>query len=418
MKSPLKKNNNNKTDEQLSSSAAPVIGSDRLWTKDFICIWIINLSISTWAFMIHAPFPLYIVYLGGNEMLVGITAGAVSLAALVIRPFAGWFLDNISRSFLFFAGTIVIIIASLLLYFVPILALVIALRILLGFLLSATTTTSITSAADAIPAERFGEGIGYLGLGNTLGTALGPALGLIIIARLGFPQLFITSAMVILFALLVSKGFAFKKIGTKERKKIKLASLFNKDAIPASLVMLLSSLPFGGVIVFIALYGEYYEIGNAAWYFVLIAVGSGTARLLIGRLVDRVGEQPMVIFGNGCFVVGLVLLLFHSSVCYYLSGLFFGFGFGVMNPAMQAMAMRIVPMEKRGSATSTFQCSFDLSGGLGGLIAGWIVTVWGYRPMFGAMIIFVAFSGLAYALWAAKTPSAFKVYRKNARLGA
>ncbi|MCL2365499.1 MAG: MFS transporter [Oscillospiraceae bacterium] len=389
------------------------IGTDRLWTKNFICMWIINLLLSMWGFMIHAPFPFYIIELGGNELLVGITAGGVSVAALLMRPIGGWFLDNVSRSLLFVLGALLIIVVSFLLFFIPVLGIVIMLRIMLGLLFSATTTASITSVADAIPPARFGEGIGYLGLGNTLGTAFGPALGLMLMADFGFPSLFLMSAAIMLVALVMSKGFSFKKIIKANRKKIKLSSLLNKDALPASIVLLLASMPFGGLVIFIALYGEQYNIGSGAIFFALIAVGSGTARLLVGRMIDRAGEQPMVIIGNGCFLIAIVLLLLSSTVAYYVSGLLFGLGFGVLNPAMQAMAMRTVPPPQRGSATSTFQCSHDVSAGLGGIIAGWVVTVWGYRPMFGSLIVFVVASFVVYILWAAKTPSAFKVFKQS-----
>ena len=386
------------------------LSEDRLWTGNFKRIWIINLALSIWGFMLTAPFPFYILHLGGNELLIGITAGGVSVVALLMRPFSGWFLDNISRSTLFFAGVLVIIAALLILFFFPILGLAIALRILIGAMASGATTASATNAADAIPPKRFGEGIGYLGLGNTLGTALGPFLGLTIMGVFGFSHLFIVCIAVVLIAIAVARGFEFKEVSRKKHQKVKISSLFNKDAIPASVVLLLASMPFGGVVIFVALYGEHYGIGYGSWYFMLIAVGSGTARLLSGRLIDKVGEKPMVITGNGCFCVALMLLLLHSTPAYYVSGLFFGLGFGVMNPAMQAMAMRTVPLEKRGAATSTFQCSFDISSGLGGLIAGWMVIVWGYRPMFATMIIFVLVSFVAYALWASKTPSAFKVF--------
>jgi len=110
--------------------------------------------------------------------------------------------------------------------------------------------------------------------------------------------------------------------------------------------------------------------------------------------------------------VALLILLWESSTGYYVSGLFFGFGFGLFTPSMQAMAVRIVPLEKRGSASSTFLCAYDIGSGLGGLTAGWLITIWGYRPMFGALIAFIIISSLIYALWAAKTPSAFKVYQR------
>jgi len=400
---------------QVPPSAPPVplaIGDDeRLWTRNFALIWIINLSMSVWAFMLQAPFPFYILHLGGNELLIGITAGAVSVAALLVRPFAGWFLDNISRSILLLLGPLVIILSLVLLLTIPVLGIAIMLRIFLGFLFSATSTGSATNAADAIPPQRFGEGIGLLGLGNTLGTALGPMIGLTLIGSLGFEALFIVSAAMMALTFFAARGFKFKKFDKSQRRTIRFKALFNKDAIPASLVLLLASLPFGGVVIFVALYGEHYGIGQGSWYFVLIAVGSGTARLLGGRLIDRWGEKPMVWFGNACFVLGLVLLVLHTPVAYYLSGLAFGLGFGVMNPAMQAMAMRTIPIEKRGSATSTFQLSHDISGGLGGVLAGWLVTHWGYQVMFGTLIIFVFFSTAVYIFWAAKSKSAFEVWK-------
>jgi MFS family permease len=80
---------------------------------------------------------------------------------------------------------------------------------------------------------------------------------------------------------------------------------------------------------------------------------------------------------------------------------------------MQAMAVRTVPPEKRGSASSTFLCSADIGSGFGGLIAGALVTVLGYKPMFGIMAIFVFLSLLTYTLWASKSPSAFKNYKRD-----
>jgi len=390
-----------------------IASEDRLWTNNFKRIWIINLAISIWFFLLHAPFPFYIMYLGGNELLIGITAGGVSVAALIMRPFSGWFLDNVSRSVLLVICTLVIIAASVLLFVLPVLLLAIILRIILGCMSSGVTTASSTNAADAIPAKRFGEGLGYLGLGNTLGTALGPFLGLTIMSALGFPHLFAISIAVMGLVLIVARGFEFKTIDKEKRRKVEFSSLFNKDAMPASVVQLFSAIPFGGVVIFVALYGEQYGIGYGSWYFILIAVGSGTARLLVGRLIDRVGEKPMVIVGNSCFILALILLIVHNTTAYYISGLSFGLGFGVMNPAMQAMAMRIIPLEKRGAATSTFQCSHDISSGIGGLIAGGIVTGWGYRPMFGVLIIAVVISFFVYMLWASKTPSAFRVYMET-----
>jgi len=365
--------------------------------------------------MLNAPFPFYILELGGTELIVGLTAGGFAIASLVMRPLAGWFIDNRSRSWLITLGIAVLIVISVLLMFIPVLGIAVLLRILSGPLLAGANTASSTNACDTIPPERFGEGIGFLGLGNSLANALGPALGLAIIAGLGFRSLFAIGIAVLVLAALIIRGFTFKKItrpeGAEGLLKIKLSTLFNANALPASIVTLFASIPFGAVVVFIALYGVTYNLGSGAWFFVLVAAGTGSTRLLSGRIADKKGEKPMIAVGNACFLTALLLLQVESSACYYISGLFFGIGFGASIPAMHAMAMRIVPMEKRGSAASTFLCAYDVSSALGGLIAGVLVTVWGYRPMFAVLCVFILLSSLIYIFWAAKTPSAFKVYK-------
>ena len=55
-------------------------------------------------------------------------------------------------------------------------------RILQGAGFSAVTTASATAAADALPASRMGEGIGYYGLGQALSMSVGPALALALVS--------------------------------------------------------------------------------------------------------------------------------------------------------------------------------------------------------------------------------------------
>ncbi|MCL1974937.1 MAG: MFS transporter [Firmicutes bacterium] len=388
-----------------------------LWTNAFLKIWCLNFFICIWYFIINAVFPFYIKQLGGSELLVGITAGGYALTAILVRPLAGWFLDHRSRSSILKYGIIGLTIISVLLLLSPILGLAVALRLLSGLVYSSASTASNTNVCDIIPQSRFGEGMGFLGLGNTLATALGPLLGLTIMALYGFKITFAVSGLLVFLAMLVTRGLPYRTIQRRyylpNRYRLKISEFFNASALPASLVMLFAGAPFGGISVFIALYGEFSGLGNGGLFFVLVALGTGSTRLFSGRLADKKGEQPLIVMGNSSFLLALLLLLWESSANYYVSGLFFGFGFGLSAPAMQTMAIRIVPMNKRGSASSTFLCANDIGSGLGGLAAGGLVTLFGYRPMFAVMCIFTVSSLLIYGLWAAKTPSAFKVYQKN-----
>ena len=317
-------------------------------------------------------------------------------------------------------GVIGMAVISVLYLIAPVLSLAVILRLLSGFAFSAAGTACNTNACDIIPKSRFSEGIAFLGLSNTFGSALGPALGLLIMARYGFNAAFVVTALCVLAAVVMAQKLAYKRIPRRVylpgHNPMKVSELFNASAVPASVLVLYATTGFGGISAFIALYGQLSGLGSGGLFFVLMAAGTGCTRLFSGHLADKKGELPMVWLGNFSFFLGFLLLLVESSSCYYLSGLFFGIGSGLLYPAMQAMAVRTVPPEKRGSASSTFLCSADIGTGLGGLLAGWLVTMWGYRPMFGVLAIFVVLSLLTYTLWASKTPSAFKVYKREHQL--
>jgi predicted MFS family arabinose efflux permease len=389
-----------------------------LWTNNFLKIWLVNFSIAMWAFILIVIFPFYITDLGGTEMTVGLAAGGFALTCIFMRPLAGWLLDNRSRSGLLKSGMIGLAVITVLFLVAPVLSLAVVLRLVSGFVFSGVGTATNTNACDIVPKSRFSEGMAFLGLSNTLASALGPALGLLVMVHYGFNTAFIAIAVLALAAAGITHRLTYKKIDRSvarpDSSRLKLSDLFNVTALPASVLVMYATAGFGGVSAFIALYGQLSGVGSSGLFFLLMAVGTGSTRLFSGRLADKKGEKPMVLLGNCCFLQGYLLLsLFESSAAYYLSGLFLGMASGLLYPAMQAMAVRIVPPEKRGSASSTLLCSSDIGSGLGGLLAGVLVTLWGYRPMFGAMIIFVLLSLLTYALWASKSPAAFKNYKRD-----
>jgi len=376
-----------------------------------------NFSVALWAFMINAAFPLFVLELGGSEMLVGVTAAGFSITAVTMRPIAGRLLDNSSRSGILKLGLLALIASTAVFWTVPILAVIVIVRIFSGFMFAGTGTATNTNAADAIPLSRFGEGMGFLGMGNTLATAVGPALGLMIIGNMGFSALFISSMGLLLIARIMSQGVKFRaitpKVKTSKNEKKSFMSLFSMDAIPASVVMIFFAMPFGAVTAFIVLYGELYGIGSGGLFFALVAIGTGSTRIFSGRIADIKGEKPLITLGSIFMVTAMILLMSGHTVSYYLAGLVYGISFGVTLPAMQAMSMRVVKPEERGRATATFLCSFDISSGMGGFIAGTTITLLGYRPMFAVMSLSAALSLVLYYLWARKSPSAFENATKH-----
>lgn len=392
---------------------------ESLWTRGFLSIWAVNLLVCSSGNMLVSTFPLHIVELGGSEVVVGCAAALYSVMALLMRPIAGWMLDNRSRKVIFYAGMVGIVLIPPLYALLPMIGVALALRGLHGFLWAAAGTACSTNACDIVPAGRFGEGIGYFGLTNSLAMVIGPALGLIIWNTYGGLPLFAGVALFNLAALLLLRWIPFKQVecvrcADPQPVASRLLHLFDKRSLPAAVLLFFICLPGGAVSAFIALYTTATGIGNAGLYFACQAVGTGVTRVFGGRLSDRYGEGPAIYVGGLCFLLGLALVVVESnSFLFYCGAFAYGIGYGLTMPALQTMSLRTVPLRRRGAASSTYLCSFDVSFGLGGLLGGVLVEAIGYQYMFALMSISLVSCVIIYHYWGSKTPSAHRVFLRN-----
>ncbi|NMC56715.1 MAG: MFS transporter [Eubacteriaceae bacterium] len=350
---------------------------------------------------------------GGDEAIAGVASGLFSVSSLLMRPIVGWVLDNKSRKILLFFGLTGLVVLPVLYSAINIIAMILLLRLFHGIFWASTTTSLNTNASDIIPKERFGEGMGYFGLTATISLSIAPLLGLTVMDKFSFNVLFLSSACIIALALILAFNIKVKETKHKKHASTSIKTIFkniiNKDALPASAVMFLFLMPYGAVTTFIAVYSEQIQVGSGGLFFAVMAISTGIIRIVSGKVSDKKGEAPIVYTGVICMSVSLIMLAKLSSpLIFIVSALLFGVGFGGMAPTMQAMAMRISPPERRGSASSTYLCAFDLGMGLGGVISGYLVRWFGYSHMYKFMILALLFSFLVYFLWARKTPSAFK----------
>ena len=169
-------------------------------------------------------------------------------------------------------------------------------------------------------------------------------------------------------------------------------------------------IPYGAISTFIALYAVKINIANGGIFFTLMAITTVLMRVMAGRTVDRVGEKPIVIISTVVQLVSLALLaLWPGLVSFIISALFFGVGFGMMSPTMQAMAVRTAPPHRRGAASSTYLCAFDCGIGLGGVIAGYLLRFLGYPQMFAIMLLFTLAAVIVYYGWARRGKTRLKV---------
>lgn len=385
---------------------------EKLWKKDYVLIIVINFLVFLNHLMILSTFPFYIEFLGGSEAVAGLAAALFSIIAVVFRPFIGWMLDNGKRKLILIIGLCgmalmpigYLVLATLYLAFVC--------RMLHGASLAFSNTSTSTIATDIIPKSRFAEGMGMFGLATALATAVAPAIGLMLMDSMGFITLFLFAAGSIVIAFLL---FLMLKVPKVEVQKtpLRLKGLFDKDALPASATALVFMLTYGALENFTAKFAAEENLPSGGIFFAVMAAALLATRLLAGKETDRHGERFFVYACNGAMLVAFLMMgLVPHVVTYILAAVLAGFGFGGLEPALQSMAVAIAPPEKRGSANSTFLCAYDIGIGVGGGIAGQLISGLGYHPMFVLMTIFNILSVLIYVLWGRNHPSSF-TYRKQ-----
>jgi len=382
---------------------------EKLWTKNFVLIFLLNLLVFMYPYLLISTFPFFIRDLGGTDMTVGLAATLFAVSGMLMRPIAGYINDNYSRRLLLLLGLTAVILITLGYAFASLLPLVLILRLLHGLFHGMLSTSITTNACDALPQSRFAEGMGFFGMTTALPMALAPALGLIMMQRYGFRPLFLLLALVMLCALALALRFGYRRLDKSKRQRLSARNIFNRDALPAAIITFLAFVPYAGVAAFIALYADQRSLGSTGVYFMLWGICSALMRLFFGRYGDRHGERIPIIFGNTCFIVGMAISVFAAAPWIsYLGGVIYGSGFGVITPAVQTMSVRITPPERRGAASSTYLIFIDLSGALGGLLSGVLATAFGYRAMFLLLCLSAVGSLLSYLLWGKNTPSAFE----------
>jgi len=78
----------------------------------------------------------------------------------------------------------------------------------------------------------------------------------------------------------------------------------------------------------------------------------------------------------------LLLSQAESLGMFLLAGVFYGLGFGSVQPSMQALTVRNVPFHRRGAANGTFFSAFDLGIAVGALLWGAVSQAVGYAQMY------------------------------------
>ena len=249
--------------------------TDKMVTPSFCYILAANFLLYFAFYLILPILPFYLEeeFMVGKSM-IGFVLSCYTLAALCIRPFAGYFLDTFARRPLYLVAYFIFAAIFAGYMFATVLTLFIALRVVHGLAFGMVTVAGNTILIDILPSSRRGEGVGYYGLANNIAMSFGPMIGLFMHESVTYDVIFLCALLSCGLGILMAYMVKTPYKPPVKREPISLDRFFLVKGTLAGISLLLLSIPYGMTTTYVAMYAD--EIGidvNSGLYFTFMAIG-------------------------------------------------------------------------------------------------------------------------------------------------
>lgn len=378
-------------------SKCMIKGQDSIWNRTFSMLFLLTIFDQMAFLCTRAIISKYALNLGFTQTMAGIVAGALSVAALFSRPIAGKLLTgekNNHKSILMASVIASLAVVGCYMLFRDFLPLTLV-RVLNGITYGVSGTVELTMASNSLPEKNMGRGIGVFGLGNIIGLAIAPSISVYLYDHFGADTLFLfclcSCAVAIVIAGNIPKPVpsAPKETATQitKRKDVSLTGFlkntFAPEALTPAILNFASQVAYAAISAFIVVYGGEKGWEQIGLFYTVYSVSLFIFRPLNGKLYDKKGLAPLVVFGNLSFAFGMMLIAITDSffIC-MLAAVFCAYGYGGAIGTFQADAVKRTVKERRGLASGTYFVFNDLGGFLGATVAGMAASQFGYSRMY------------------------------------
>lgn len=359
---------------------------------EFIGVNIANLLILTGSVM-FVLLPAYLQDNGMTRSQIGLVDGSFWLISVFVQPWLGIRLDRDGRKLYLILGATLMALAALCYPYIPIdLAPMLLARVVHGFGFACYLTASWAWVADTAPPKKLAEYFGIFGVSSMIAGAIGPGFAKQVVIHKGYTSLFSLGSLIIFLGVLLLPFISNKKPHLKAH--VEQSGFFK---ILASLKMrgpalggIAFGLAVGSIFAFIAPYLASLEINGLGPIFVSTALASGASRIYAGRQ-NHLGPARMITPSLVCLALGcagLALVSYfptYSIILLIASGLAAGIGYGIIYPALNAVAIERLNSATRGQGLALVTASIDSGSFIGAVLAGEVMHRAGYPSGFFAI---------------------------------
>lgn len=307
----------------------------------FMSIFLVGIGFS----IIMPVLPYYAESLGASPFQLGLLITVYAICQFIFAPIWGNYSDRIGRKPVLLMGILGFAVTFILFAYATRLWMLYLIRIAGGALSCATMPTAMAYVGDSTSLEKRGSSMGMVGAAMGMGMIFGPAIGgLLSSISLGFPFL-----LAGLLALVNSVGVLLllkESLPDEQRHSRKFARVSLLQGLRTPLALFF-------VVIFLASTGEAVHHGTFAlfteaklgftprdigWAFTAAGVASALVQgLLVGRLINHIGEEKTAITGIALMGLSFALFIFTFNVpssIIFMS--VFAAGVGLIRPSISS----------------------------------------------------------------------------------
>ena len=339
---------------------------------------------------------------------IGLIDGSFWLISIFVQPWLGQRLDKDGRKLYLVLGSLLMALAAASYAFVPVeLVPMLIARLIHGFGFACYLTASWTWVADFSPPSKVGQFFGIFGISGMLAGAIGPGAAEYVVAHENYDHLFFWGAGAIFAGWLVLATLSDRR--PEPTSKTKPPSFFrlvrSQDLRGTVIGSIAFGIAVGSLFAFIAPYLTTLGIDGVGWMFAATTLASGASRVYAGQMTDRLGPAKMVgpsifLLAVGCYGLAHVGDAGKFAMAVLVaSGLSAGLGYGVIYPALNAVAIERLDSATRGRGLALVTASIDSGSFTGAAVAGFTADHWGFPAAFQtiALLLLLFLAGFANA---------------------
>ena len=378
------------------------------WLPYYIAIVVANFIFNFGFYALEPTLPLYVSSLGASDTQVGLVATGFFIAAVVTRIFIGLLVEKLGRKNMLRIGVIISVVFMLCYQLTASSLDATIVRILQGVGYGLVTTMFGSIAADILPPDKRGQGIGYLSMSTTGAVAFSPAVALSIVEKSGFKVMFLVAAGAMLIAALVCLFFVkvpetipeeLPPEGERIKKPPFWKSFYDPRVTLPIIILLLFGISRCSEQTFLPVLAQEQGLTKLSVFFIVKTWVCFASKILTGRLYDKHGPAASIIPGGISMFICLFLYSFtRTDTVLLIAAVFSGFALGQIIPAFQTFMMELVG-RNRSLGNALFYNGLDLGSALGGFLMGSVSDRIGYMSMFricsilmvGYIVLFAVF---------------------------